>query len=171
MNKNSILKGLCCLLCCCVMGMAVSGCSPEMRKKFVRKKKKADDSSFVPVLEPVEYANQLKTLKTRYDYFYALLKVWHKDILVLIDDEYSDKQMVYTITQMKIQLQELDKMVVGKSQEVIQRGIDEVNRILAFYDQPQAFRNRDIIRKSVQRCQKTIIKPLAYEKIQQDLKE
>lgn len=158
-----------------VIGMIVGsvllqGCSPAMRKKFVRQKNKSDeDIEFVPVLEPVDYPNMLETSKTRYEYFYALLKVWHKDALILIDDEHSDKQIIYTITQIKLQLEELNRILTGKAQQIVVNGIEAVDEILAYYDNPPAFRNQAIIRKQLQRLSDSAIRRLVYEDIKGDL--
>ena len=150
--------------------VVIAGCSPAMRKKFVRQKKEEEDNSLIPVLEPIDYPNQLETVKTRYDYFYALLKVWHKDALTLIDDSHSDKQMTYAVRQMAVQLRELGKILDGRSQQKIINGIKAVEDVLAYYEKPAAFRSRDIIRKSLKRLTDSVIRPLDYEKIKGDLK-
>ena len=171
MNNNILRRIVSAVLCFVLIGGALAGCSPAMRKKFVRQKKKMEeDDAFIPVLEPIDYPNTLETVKTRYDYFYALLKVWHKDALMLIDDEHTDKQIKYTITQIKIQLEELGKIFEGDAEEAALAGIIKVDEVLAYYDKPESFRNRDIIRKSLQRLTDSVIKPLSFENIRDDLK-
>jgi hypothetical protein len=156
---------------CIIFSIIVSGCSPEMRKKFIRERKKDTNENMVmPVLDPEEYPNMLETTRTRYDYFYALLKVWQKDALALIDDRASDKQMRYALGQVAVQLQELTKIFDGPSRDVAQNGIQKVDEILVQYDKPEAFRNNDIIRRDIQRLADTVIKPLSPEAVLRDLK-
>lgn len=169
MTRNILKKMMSFGICVFFVCSCCSGCSPAVRKKFVRQKKKEEDLSFVPVLDPVEYPNQIETVKTRYDYFYALLKVWQKDAATLIDDEYTDKQMVYTIRQMRVQLDELEKILTGTSRQKIRDGQKRVDEILAFFDQPKGFRNRSIIRKRIQKIRKVVINPLAFEYVKNDL--
>lgn len=170
MNRKSFSQMIRGLICMLMVGSLLVGCSSAMRKKFIRQKKKTDEEiNFVPILEPIDYPNQLETSKIRYDYFYALLKVWHKDALTLIDDEHTDKRIVYTITQMKVQLEELNKIFVdGATKEKTVEAVKAVELVLANYDNPPAFRNRDIIRRQLQRLMNAMIKPLSFENIKED---
>lgn len=171
MNNKIFQRKICVIVCALMVGSLLAGCSPAMRKKFVRQKNKTDESTeFIPVLEPIDYPNQLETGKTRYDYFYALLKVWHKDALMLINDDHTDKQIRYTITQMKLQLDELNKIFEGQAKQKVSESIKSVDSILAYYDMPVSFRNRDIIRKQLQRLRDSVMEPLAFENIKDDLK-
>jgi len=155
----------------CLAAVTLLGCSPAMRKKFVREKKKADvEDTVIPVLEPEEYPNELETSKTRYEYFYALFKVWHKDALTVLDDNPSDKQMVYIFNQMALQLEELSKLFTGTTAEKVAAGLTEVRGLLAEYEKPIQLRNQDIIRKKIQRLRESVIEPLSEESIKDDLK-
>ena len=147
-----------------VLGLMASGCSPEMRKKFIRERKSGTGQNTVmPVLEPVEYPDALETAKMRYDYFFALLKVWQKDALMLIDDGASDRQIRYALGQIKLQLQELEKLFDDESRTTAQEGIQKVDDILAQYDQPASLRNAGMVRRDVERLRETVIKPLSSE--------
>ncbi|MEW5895122.1 MAG: hypothetical protein AB1650_05140 [Candidatus Omnitrophota bacterium] len=149
---------------------SINGCSPAMRKKFIRQKKKDVVSEVIPVLEPMDYENKMEDVKTRHDYFYALLKVWHKDALMLLEDEPSAKQMVYTLRQIRVQLEELDKIIDGKPDTVIGEGLKKVDEIMLSYERPEAFRNRDIIRKDIQDFRDDVIRLLDYESVKNYLR-
>ncbi|HSV43714.1 MAG TPA: hypothetical protein VLJ10_04085 [Candidatus Bathyarchaeia archaeon] len=155
----------------CLAAVTLLGCSPAMRKKFVREKKKAHvDDAVIPVLEPEDYPNELETSKTRYDYFYALLKVWHKDALTVLEDNPSDKQMVYVFNQMVLQLEELSKLFTGTTAEKVAAGLTEVRGLMTEYEKPVQFRNQDVIRKKIQRLRERVIEPLSEESVKDDLK-
>ena len=51
--------------------LALEGCS-TLRKKFVRQKKKEDKQEFVPVLDPVDYPDVVKTAGGIYEHHYML---------------------------------------------------------------------------------------------------
>jgi len=165
LKNRAMVSGLVLLL------IVITGCSPAMRKKFIRQKENSQEGMVLPVLEPLEYENQLETIKTRYHYFYALLKVWQKDAIALVDDHVSDKQIVYTISQMALQLTELSEMLTGSSRQTALDGIASVEKVLAYYDQPVSFRNKDVIRQSLQRLTDSVVRPLEYEAVKGDLNE
>ena len=172
MHKKTIRSWISVMMCCVICGITLSACSPEMRKKFIRKKAKTDEEdSFIPVLDPVDYPNTLETVKSRYEYFYALLKVWQKDALTVLDDEPTDKRMTYILVQLRLQLEELQKILTGNSAQTVADGLRHVDHILAYYEQPESFRNRDVIRRDIQRLSDTVIKPLQFETVKDDLRE
>ena len=171
MRKNFFQSWETVVVCALICGITLSGCSPAMRKKFVREKEKTEDESFVPVLDPVDYPNTLETVKTRYEYFYALLKVWQKDALTVLEDGPSDKQMTYILMQIRLELEELQKILTGESGQKAQNGLERVDHILAYYDKPEAFRSRDIIRRDIKNLGDAVIKPLEFESVKKDLRE
>jgi len=170
MNKSGLKNGA--VWGILILGLIlVVGCSPAMRKKFIRQNDNKEEDVIIPVLEPLEYENELQSVKTRYHYFYALLKVWLKDAVALVDDHVSDKQVVYTISQITLQLSELSNMLTGASRQTALDGISSVEKILAYYDQPASFRNKDIVRRSLQRLTESVVRPLEYDLVKGDLNE
>ena len=150
--------------------VSLVGCSPAMRKKFVREKKNPEQKTVIPVLDPIEYDNQLQSVKARYDYFYALLKVWHKDALTIFSGNHSVKQMTYTLRQIRLQLEELDKIIEGQPKEKIAEGIRRTEEIIAHYQKPEGFRNKDAIRRDIYLLKDDIIKPLDFESVKNYLR-
>ncbi len=88
----------------------------------------------------------------------------------MLDDEHSTKAMVYTLRQIRIQLEELDKLIDGKPQKVIDDGLNRAEAILATYDKPEAFRDRNILKKDVERLRDDVIEPLSFESIKDYLR-
>lgn len=171
MRKKNIRFGIGVAVCCFLMGAIVFGCSPAMRKKFIRERKEPQNQdAVVPILEPTEYANAIETVRARYDYFYALLRVWHKDAVILAEEGASDRQMRYTLDQMKMQLQELMVMLGGASRQTAERGMGELADLLKEYDRPVSLRNSSMMLGNIQKLTDTVIQPLAFDHVQTDLR-
>ena len=70
-------------VCLISLTATLIGCEP-LRKKFTRNKKNKEVSQeFIPVLEPIDYAENTKTPEEEYKHYYSLWKVWEKESSVI----------------------------------------------------------------------------------------
>ena len=154
-NKN-YLSTLSILMIVCVLTVSAGGCA-SLRKKFTRKKKeKAGEQAFVPVLDPIDYPAPRVSPEERYRYHYSLWKVWQRDLVQNIDSKESDKNQRYLLGQIIAQLEEMKKWVTGARQKELTEAIGEWNAILAMYEQPAALRNAMSLRRTVEASAKKI---------------
>ena len=93
-----------------------SGCEP-LRKKFTRKSKKerATSVAALPILEPEEYPDKPFDPLKEYSYRYSMWNVWYKDYLMATEENTSDKRQSYILSQMAVQLDEMQKLLAGKT--------------------------------------------------------
>ena len=143
-------------LCLVSLTAASLGCEP-LRKKFTRKKKNTEVSQeFIPVLEPVEYAEKSKTPEEKYKHYYSLWKVWERDLMENFDQMNNDKRYKYLLGEMIAQLQEMKKHVKEEKQTELSQMIDGFSRVLGEFDKPQAVRNMPSIKRELEVYSKKI---------------
>ena len=71
------------------------GCEP-LRKKFVRQKKKDENAQqFIPVLDPIDYPAAVYSAEEGYRKHYSLWRVWHKELMVSLDEQGIDRRQKY----------------------------------------------------------------------------
>ena len=149
--------------------MAVnSGCEP-FRKKFVRKKKEEKKNEFIPVLEPVDYDERVKSAQERYEQHYSLWKVWEKDFLQAIQEKNPiDKQQEYALNQMVVQMQEMAKWITGEKKDYLVRQIQEVKRIQNEYEKPAQLRDAFSLINRMRRIGKAMREGLSPKLLSED---
>jgi len=146
------LSGPVFICCLCVLFLAVSGCAP-LRKKFTRKKKKDKEEShkFIPVLEPVDYPDKIRSPQEEYKHHYSLWKIWDRDLIQAIEQDGSDKRQRYLLGQSIERLEEMKKLLDGVQQARLAELVDELQGIRQVYQKPPAMRNTFSIKKKIER--------------------
>lgn len=140
----------------CVLVVSAGGCA-SLRKKFTRKKKeKAGEQAFIPVLDPIDYPAPSVSPEERYRYHYSLWKVWQRDLVQKIDSKESDKNQKYLVGQIIAQLEEMKKWVTEARQKELSDAVGEWNAVLAMYDRPAAMRGTMSLRRKVEAVAKKI---------------
>lgn len=140
----------------CVLVVSAGGCAP-LRKKFTRKKKeKAGEQAFIPVLDPIDYPAPSVSPEERYRYHYSLWRVWQRDLVQKIDSKESDKNQKYLVGQIIAQLEEMKKWVTEARQKELSDAVGEWNAVLAMYDRPAAMRSTMSLRRKVEASAKKI---------------
>lgn len=153
-KEHLVVLGL--LLSLCVLTVSVGGCT-SLRKKFTRKKKeKANEQAFVPVLDPIDYPPPSVSPAERYRYNYSLWKVWYRDLVKNIDGKGSDKNQKYLVGQVIAQLEEMKKWVTEARQKELSEAVGEWNAILMMYEQPAAMRSAMSLKRKVEASAKKI---------------
>jgi len=155
-RNERYLSVLSILVVLCVLTVSVGGCT-SLRKKFTRKKKeKANEQAFIPVLDPIDYPAPSVSPEERYRYYYSLWKVWQRDLVQKIDSKESDKNQKYLVGQIIAQLEEMKKWVTEAKQKELSEAIGEWNAILAMYERPAVMRGTMSLKRKVEASAKKI---------------
>ncbi len=153
-----------------VMSMSFSSCDP-LRKKFTRQKKKGqvEDTGFIPVLEPEEYAAPNSDPAESYKDQYVMVKVWYKDLWSALDDKSPDKRVRSTLDQVYGHLEEMNKLVNEEKRAELAR----LKELLAYYDNamnmPKHMRNVSRIQSDLRAFHRLLNSKLAPSKVKKDL--
>ena len=136
--------------------LTAGGCEP-LRKKFVRQKKKTDESSkFIPVLDPIDYPRKTETSEELYKHHFSLWQVWDKELVMRIEERASDKKIQHTLNQVLVQLGEMEKLLTGEKQQQLSQQIAQMSKVQSDLTQPVGIRNNGVIQKQVERVSKKL---------------
>ncbi len=154
---NRIFPGLAYICCLCVVALTLSSCT-TLRRKFTRKKKKDRDASqkFIPVLEPVDYAEKTHSSLEKYKHHYSLWRVWDRDILYVIENDGSDKRQKYLLGQAVEQLEGMKVLLVDAKRAEFTVRIDTLRDVEKVYEKPASMRNKFSIKKKIERNSRKI---------------
>lgn len=133
----------------CVVTVFSSGCEP-LRKKFTRKKKGEQKQEVIPVLIPIDYPPSTHSAKERYQYHYALWRVWDKELMQTMDKKYSDKKQRYLLEQIIVQLNEMKKWITSEKQSPLEALIRDFQQIQDQMAEPSPLRNRFSLKKKLE---------------------
>ena len=152
MNNKKCLFSKKVVVFICVLSLMAGGCTP-LRKKFTRKKKGDDGQSakFIPVLEPVDYAEQANSPLEKYKHHYLLWKLWDKDLLQTLDRGGSDKRQQYLLDQAVLHLEEMAKILIEEKQAEFAVLINNLREVRDVYEKPVSMRNTFSIKKKIER--------------------
>ena len=156
MIQQQLIKTIAVVLCIMVFA---SGCEP-LRKKFTRKKKgtPTEDVGMIPVLEPQEYPTPDENPTLNYQQHYAMVKVFYKDLGLMVTDQRSAKNAQYVLDRVE---EHLVQMKATLKQD--KRGlVDQLTGYLSSYReavnvQPH-LRNRTKIEADLRRFHRVFIK-------------
>ncbi|MCK5215788.1 MAG: hypothetical protein KAR05_10615 [Candidatus Omnitrophica bacterium] len=137
------------------MSLMLSGCEP-LRKKFVRKKKKGREKEVLPILEPIDYVAKKESSPEIYRKYYAMRKVWHKDLLMALEEGGRDKHVLYVIDKEIMLLVDMKNLLQEAKQKGIEAQIQKLRKIEADLNRPEAFRNQDAMLKNLIRIDRDI---------------
>lgn len=135
------------VLCAAVI---FSGCEP-LRKKFVRQKKKDASASkeAVPVLQPEVYPEKVYDPVKKYKQHYGLWGVWYKDYLSILEEDGSDKRQVYVLTQMAVQLENLEKLLADEQKPGLTQLRNDLQGVLDTMKTPAVMRESSAIQSKM----------------------
>jgi len=140
-HKMNKLKAIMTFFFLSIFILTTLSCQP-LRRKFTRKKKKdRHGPQFIPVLDPIDYADKVQSSEERYRYHYSLWKVWEKDLLSFIEAKGSDKKQKYLLEQLINQLEEMNKWLVEEKQKELRDIIKEYINLRKVYTRPNSMRN------------------------------
>jgi len=125
------------------------GCQ-TLRKKFTRAKKvDTEESSVMPVLEPIDYAPQKQSAQEQYHYRYSLWKSWYKDLIEAIDADDNDKRIKYAMAEVITQLEEMKKWIKGEKKDQLEILINHWYAIQRDFDIPSAMRRNNSVKNKL----------------------
>lgn len=148
--SKSRMRVLAFFLCLGVLMSSAGGCAP-LRRKFTRKKqKKAQQTEFIPVLDPIDYPARMVSAEERYQSHYSLWKVWQEELIQEIDHKGSDKKQRYLLAQVIVQMEEMQKWLTQEKKATLGTFIAEFQRIAQMYAEPKPMRNMLSIKKQIE---------------------
>jgi hypothetical protein len=133
-----------------VIALGSFGCEP-LRKKFRREKKKEGSQSFIPVLEPIDYAPKMQSPEGQYSYHYSMWQIWQKDLLDSLYENESEKQQLYLLNQIIVQLEGMNRWILEEKQKELSVLVQEVYGLLKEYDKPSPMRSMSAIQRTLER--------------------
>ena len=151
-----LLGGLIVILC----AVSLAGCG-SLRKKFTRTPKTKAADTFIPVLEPVEYAAAEETPAQVYAQHYSMVKIYFRDLGDMLGArDSSDKRELYVFTQL---LSHFDAMVAllddaGRESAALLRA--RIEDVLKSYDDMRSMRRYDRVRSDVRLIEGDILRRL-----------
>ena len=136
----------------CVLTFSLGGCS-TLRRKFVRKKKedKAVSQKFVPVLEPIDYPDNVYSPLDKYQKYYSLWRVWERDLLQAVKAKESDKRQKYLLVQTIEQLEGMAGLLTEAKKVEFLPVVEDLREVGDVYDKPAFMRNTFSIQKKIER--------------------
>lgn len=149
--------GLAYIGCLCVVALTLSSCT-TLRRKFTRKKKKDRGVSqkFIPVLEPVDYAEKTHSSLEKYKHHYSLWRVWDRDLLYVIESDGSDKRQKYLLGQAIEKLERMKDLLADEKKSELAPLIDDLREVGRVYEKQASMRNKFSIKKKIERNSRKI---------------
>lgn len=129
MFNRRLLCAITALLC---VSVVLTGCEP-LRKKFTRKKKASqiENDKFIPVLEPQEYPTPEENPEENYKQHYAMVRVFHKDLMTSVQEKARVKRSSYAYNQVMDHLNQMKSLLIEEKKGEIEK----LERILDYYKQ------------------------------------
>ena len=128
-------------ICLLSVSVLAGGCTP-LRKKFIRQKKKDQETSeIVPILEPIDYPDVIHTAVEDYKQRYALSHVWHREFLNALEEDSNLKQELYSLDQLIVQLQQMQKLLVPEKSSKLSTLITQFETLKEDLAVPRFFNN------------------------------
>ena len=148
---------------------ATVGCEP-LRKKFIRKRKAAQESSEdIPVLEPIDYPDKVYTAEDLYKQHYSLWQVWQREFLIDIEGSSNLKKQLYDFDQLTAQLQAMQALLTSQKQEKLKAILNQFKPLRPQINQPGPFQNRTVIRLNVESFGKKIREGYKFNQVKESL--
>ena len=152
-----------------ILAFTTTGCEP-LRKKFVRQKKKsAESSEFIPVLDPLDYPDRVVDAGQRYRYYFSMWQVWLRDLLTVMDEGGSDKRITYLLNQTYTQMDEMAKLLTGSKQEELRKSRQELQQIQEAMNMPAAMRDDAGMKRRLQGIDRDVRTKFRFEDIKDQL--
>ena len=121
-----------------------TGCEP-LRKKFVRKKKDEEIEKPEVILDPQNYPAKIKTVLEAYSEHYGLWKVWFGELSRVEQESLGDKKVIATLTQMQVQIVEMQKLLSSQAQTRMGNVLFSLNELQKEFEKPENMRNKNYI--------------------------
>ena len=156
-------------ICLLSVSLIAGGCEP-LRKKFTRQKKKDQETSAtIPILEPIDYPEQIHSPSGDYKQHYSLWQVWQREFLNSLDDASSVKQELFDLVQLIAQLQEMQKLLTPEKSSKLSVVIAQFESLKEAVAQPGPFRNITNIKLKAELLGKQIREEYRFNRVKDSL--
>lgn len=158
-RKKYCFVSVCLLL---VVAVTCSSCQP-LRKKFTRKKKQDKEEKFIPILEPIDYAESNITRQQKYNHHYLIYRVWEKELVAGLERDDSDKRLKYALEQLMLSLEEMGNVVTLDKKTALNEVLEHYRASLNYFEKTKAIRNHDSYISQLRKLERVVRKNLKPE--------
>ena len=149
--------------------VAAGGCEP-LRKKFIRQKKQDKElSGTIPILEPIDYPEKIHSPAGDYRQRYAMLQVWHRELVNTLEGAAGSKQGLYDLDQIVAQLQEMQKLLTPQKSAGLSAVIAQFESLKEGVRQSGPFQNKTNIKLNAESLGKQIREEYRFDKVKESL--
>lgn len=134
---------------------SMSGCE-TLRKKFIREKKKKDENTVVPLLEPIDYPDKVITPTETYQKHYGLWQVWSKDLIVAVEENSNDKRILFLMQQTLSELKGMALCISSDKVAPLSSVISDLEKVNQELSEPSTIRNMNLIQNKIERAFKSV---------------
>jgi len=143
---------------CLITTVLLTGCEP-LRKKFIRQKKKKEETSdFIPVLEPQEYPVKKNGPIEEYAQQYSLFNVWLSDFADNFQRMNNKKRLINDLDAAIKAIDDMGKFLQGSVVDDLGKAKQQVQYLREEYDKPNAFRNISRMNTELRSLHATMVK-------------
>lgn len=142
---------------------AVSGCSPEWKKKFVRKSKKPQVTQPILVLQPDYKA--VMPAKDRYREHFAYWKAWHSELLGSFGQ--LKRRDVANLSGAAGELGAMQVLLTGEPADRLKEIVGELGRMKEQWDASPTASHPSTDRSTLERVGREVNKRFHYSNIQE----
>ena len=159
------------VVCFLLETFALSGCE-SIRKKLRRQKKKAaEESSELPILEPMEYPKKIYTPEDSYKKNFGLWKIWQRDLIESMSTSDNKKRLSYLVGQVTTSLGEMKNLVQEQSRGPLQQAISTLTKFKEDITAPVPRRSLGSWKTDLEMMEKNIRKDFNLSIIKENLRE
>ncbi|MFH1360086.1 MAG: hypothetical protein ABIJ41_03505 [Candidatus Omnitrophota bacterium] len=166
--KQKIFPNVCLIVSLFVFLMTESGCEP-LRKKFTRQKKKTEVQQEVPILEPIEYPENIKSPQDTYQHHFNLWRVWHKELIGSMTENESRKRRLYFMEQVVINLEMMRDLLKGEKKDALIACLKKIQLIEQQLQSSMIAQNFSSLRRQLESLEKKIRDEFALKSIEESI--
>lgn len=163
------MKKISILLLAVVFLITTAGCTGELRRKFVRKKKEEKAS---PVLSPIDYESEF-TPNQRYANHYAFWKNAATEVIRMLENpNINYKKLKFHSDHALIEIKQLRRLLLTEQQSKLDIYINDLVPLVGqLKDRDYVKANKHIVLKKIKHHYRGVAKNFLYSKMQNQLKE
>ncbi len=163
-----MIKRLSCLLLIIVHLIASAGCTGELRRKFVRKKKEEKPT---PIFKPVPYESEF-TPRQRYANHYVFWKNAEAEVIKILNQkDINNKKLKFHTSYALVEIKQMQKLLPLEQRLELELYIDDLN-VLAekLQDLHYVLSHRHTLVKKLKHHYREVSRNFSYSKMKTHLK-
>ena len=119
------------------------------------------------MLDPIDYPPPVFDPEREYKLHFSLWKVWHKDLLTVLEERGSQKRQLYILDQLLTQLEELQKLLESTKKEELSKQSQQLQ--LVKNDLNAVLINSFAIKKRLLSIDKDVRNNFNFDKMKENL--